>query len=158
SPAVFCDSPIFPISRSIASVAMKQAFGAKLVGRSTRSKNWTAANRRSGRAEFGSERGRENSTKSHHDEIWVKSLRATVTPPSRLFGRPTTRRWEKLPCRISALGRDGRNDPIVWCALPSGRLKIGADSVRYGWTSARCPLYPRRRTSHSMCLALETLG
>src|SRR5262249_31828542 len=45
------------------------------------------------------------------------TLRATVTPPSRLFGRPTTRQWEKLPCRISALSRDGRNDPIVRCAL-----------------------------------------
>src|SRR5215472_9722433 len=57
SPAVFCDSPIYPISRSIASVVMKRPFGAKPVGRCTRLKNWTAANRRSGRAVFTSERG-----------------------------------------------------------------------------------------------------
>src|SRR6516165_5752940 len=35
----------------------------------------------------------------------------------RLFGRPTTRQWEKLPCRILALARDDRSDPIVRCAL-----------------------------------------
>jgi hypothetical protein len=66
SRAVFCGSPIYPISRSIASVAMKRPFGAKLVGCCTRLKNWTAANRRSGRAVFGSERGSENSTKLQH--------------------------------------------------------------------------------------------
>jgi hypothetical protein len=71
SPAVefarcFCGSPIYPISRSIASVAMKRPFGAKPVGCCTRLKNWTAANRRSGRAVFGSERRSENSTKLQH--------------------------------------------------------------------------------------------
>ena len=40
-----------------------------------RSKNWTAANRRSGRVVFGSERGSENSTKSQRDE-WLRSFQA----------------------------------------------------------------------------------
>jgi hypothetical protein len=66
SPAVFCDSLTYPISRSIASVAMKQPFGAKPVGCCSRLKSWTAANRRSGRAVFGSELGSENSTKLQH--------------------------------------------------------------------------------------------
>src|SRR6516225_2148404 len=39
-----------------------------------------------------------------------------ASPLLRLFGRPTTRRWEKLPCRISASDRDGRSDPIARCA------------------------------------------
>jgi len=45
---------------------MKRPFGAKPVGCCTRLKNWTAANRRSGRAVFGSELGSENSTKLQH--------------------------------------------------------------------------------------------
>jgi hypothetical protein len=59
----------YPISRSIALAAMKRPFGVKPVGCCMRSKNWTAVNRRSGRVVFGSERGSENSTKSHHDEV-----------------------------------------------------------------------------------------
>src|SRR5262249_6851442 len=41
---------------------------------------------------------------------------STLRPASWLFGRPTTRRWEKLPCRIAASDRDGRSDPIARCA------------------------------------------
>ena len=41
----------------------------------------------------------------------------TTNPLLRLFGRPTTTQWEKLPCRISASDRVGRSDPIVRCAL-----------------------------------------
>jgi len=41
-------------------------------------------------------------------------ITSTLRPASRLFGRPTTRRWEKLPCRISASDRDSRSDPITF--------------------------------------------
>src|SRR6516225_4152854 len=47
SPAAFCGSPIYPISRSIASVVMKRPFGARPAGCCTLSKHWIVANRRS---------------------------------------------------------------------------------------------------------------
>jgi hypothetical protein len=47
--------------------------------------------------------------------MWLHTS-STNRITSMLFGRPTTRPWEKLPCRISASDRDGRSDPIARCA------------------------------------------
>ena len=53
--------------------------------------------------------------------VWLDTsstshITSTLRPASWLFARPTTRQWEKLPCRISASDRDGRSDPIARCA------------------------------------------
>jgi hypothetical protein len=45
------------------------------------------------------------------------TLTMQTSPLLQLFGRATTRQWEKLLCRISASDRDGRSDPTVRCAL-----------------------------------------
>src|SRR5215471_17284854 len=47
----------------------------------------------------------------------LNSKEVEASPFLQLFGRPTTRQWEKLPGRILALDLDGRSDPIVRCAF-----------------------------------------
>src|SRR6516162_1306356 len=64
-------------------------------------------------ARNGGVRIRRNHTTARYVEIVARE----VTPPSRPFGHPTTRQWERLTYRISASDQDGQSDPIVRCAL-----------------------------------------
>src|SRR5215470_11715528 len=64
-----------------------------------------------------------------------------TSPPLRLFGRPTTKQWEKLPCRILALDRDGRSDPIARCALYHGTIaeRRSGSTTEYGRVLSQLP-------------------
>src|SRR5262249_11507500 len=64
-----------------------------------------------------------------------------TSPPLRLFGRPTTKQWEKLPCRILALDRDGRSDPIARCALYYSTIaeRRSGSTTEYGRVLSQLP-------------------
>src|SRR5262245_44313352 len=100
---------------------MKRPFGAKPVGCCTHLKNWTAANRRSGRALFGSKLGSENSTKLQHGgskyvaerdrstallPLWLLWLLRTTASPAVSSRVERLRLGEQLLLRVR-LARNG---------------------------------------------------
>src|SRR5262249_10972724 len=75
--------------------------------------------------------------------INIKFFKKTKQPRPALgvFWRPPNKKWEKLPCRILALDRGGRSDPIARCALYQSTIaeRRSGSTTEYGRVLSQPP-------------------